>query len=102
MEPTRQATTVETTPEGQIRVHYDYLANGLQMGGEFVSEASAVGWLADCIVKAAAEELFDTEAIMPPDHLQVYIGGGQRYDDINVNVINRRDPDSIYGRLYVL
>lgn len=102
MKPDHQSTTVETTPEGQIRVHYDWQVNGLQMGGEFVFESSASDWLAECLARAADEDLPDTDAVMPPDHFLVYLGGGQRYDDMNVTVSNHRDPASVYGKLYVL
>jgi len=102
MEPDQQSTTVETTTKGQIRVRYNRLTNSQQREDEFVFESSASEWLAECLAKAADDDLPDTEAILPPDHFRIFLGGGHRYDDVNVNVTNLRDPASLYGRPYVL
>ena len=100
----RQSTTVERTPEGQIRVWHEWItSDGLDMSGEFVFEASATDWLTEYLLKAADDDLPQTEeASMPPDLFRVYIGGGHRYDDINVNASNQRDPAAPHGKLYVL
>lgn len=103
MSADRQGTTVERTPEGQVRIHYDWLtASGLQMGGQFVVECAVAGWLADRLSEAAEDRLVQIDGDFPPDHLRVYIAGGHRYDDINVNAINHREPESPYGKLYAL
>ena len=102
MEPEFQSTSVEFTPEGQIRIHYIWRTKGLEMGGEFVFEAAKAEWLANCLIRAANDDLPTTDEVSPPDHLRVYIGGGHRYDDINVNVSNTREAQAPYGRLYVL
>lgn len=53
----QQSTKNETTPEGQIRVRYDCHVHGLQMGGEFVFETSACDWLAECLARAADDDI---------------------------------------------
>ena len=98
-----QSTTVEITPEGPILIHYDWNPNGLKMGGDFVIESANVEWLADQLILAANEDIYREVTVeAPPDHLTVYIGGGQRYDDINVNVHNKREEQAPYGKLFVL
>ncbi len=103
MEPDRQSTSVEKTPEGQIRINYDYFAGGVQMSKwGMVFEASAADWVIERLEKAAKDELPEETLSAPPDHLKVYVAGGQRYDDINVNIHNEREETAVYGRLYVV
>lgn len=97
-----QSTRVEQTPEGQIRITFDRVSPEEQISREFIFEVSAGAWLAEKLLLAADDNLHNTDGSFPPDQFRVTIGGGQRYDDINVNLSNERDPTAPHGKLYTL
>lgn len=94
---------VEKLDQDLVNVSYHRRwQNGLEIGGDFVFGAGCLKWLVAQLELAVEEKISEVEAAFPPDLIKVYIGGGQGYEDININAHNHRDPSAPYGKLYVI
>jgi hypothetical protein len=102
MSAERESASVEGLSNGLIVIHYDrLLPDGLQMGGDFLFDAGALDWVTEKVALAAEDNLpDDAECDKPPDRIKVFLAGGHRYDDVNVNLLNWRDPAAPRGKIY--
>lgn len=100
----KDVATVECAADGLLLIRHERLwSDGDQMGGDFVFEADAAGWLAERIEAAAdSYSVPDVEQAMPPDHFLVFARGGEHGEDPNVHVHNRRDPLAPRGKTYTI
>jgi hypothetical protein len=95
---------VANAGDGLVLIHYEQVwEDGVNLGGDFVCEASAAGWLADRI-EAAADPWGapDVDEIMLPDHFIIFSRGGEHGEDTNVHLHNLREPSAPRGGTYAL
>lgn len=97
-----QETAVEFTPSGQLRVKYTYMHGEVSLGGDLFLEKTSAAWFCDRLRQVADEVIDEDELHAPPDHLKVYTGGGQRYEDINISVLNHRDEGTVLSGLFAM
>ncbi len=99
-----EAEFVASAGDGLLLIHYERVwEDGVKLGGDFVCEASAAGWLAERI-EAAANPCGapDVDQAIPPDHFIIFSRGGEHGEDVNVHTHNRRDPSAPRGGTYTL
>lgn len=77
-------------------------SDGARLGGDFFCEPRATSWLADQLELAADDRVSEVTHDAPPDHLVVFVRGGEHGAPINVHVHNRREPTSSHGKTYTL
>jgi hypothetical protein len=101
---TRETAYATSLAGGLLLIHHDKLwDNGLTMGGDLIAQLTAAPWLADQIQQAADEwSAPDVDRDIPPDHFRIYPRGGEHGEDIDVNLINLRDPAAQRGKTYAL
>ncbi len=95
---------VRSEGDGLLLIRYERFSDdGAKLGGDFVFEAGAAGWLADHI-EAAADPcgIPDLDQVMPPDHFLIFARGGEHGEDTNVHLHNLRDPGAQRGGTYTL
>jgi hypothetical protein len=100
-----ETATVESLTGVLLLIHHNRSwDNDFSMGGDFICEATAAGWLADHIEAATSDswDVRDVDQEMPPDHFLVYTRGGEHGEDINVNIHNHRDPAAPRGQVYAI
>jgi hypothetical protein len=102
-EPIREETTVVGLVDGLLVIKRERVwSDGAVLGGEFMCDPQVAGWLADQLERAADAGLSEVTYDAPPDHLVVFVRGGDRGAPINVHVHNRRDPSASHGRTFTL
>lgn len=77
-------------------------SDGARLGGDFFCEPAVAKWLAEQLELAADERVSEATHDAPPDHLVVFVRGGERGAPINVHVHNRREPTVARGKTYTL
>lgn len=101
---TSEMWSVGSTGDGLLVIRFDQLWDySIKLGGDFVCEMDAAGWLADRLDAAAGPcGAPPVDQLMPPDHFLIFVRGGERGEDLNVNLHNRRDPSAPRGGNYAL
>lgn len=77
-------------------------SDGARLGGDFMFAPQIASWLADQLELAADDKLSRTTHDVAPDHLKVFVRGGERGEPINIHVHNDRDATAPHGRTYTM
>jgi hypothetical protein len=95
--------TVSSTGDGLLLIHHHQLwDDGMELGGDFVCEASALIWLAEVIDLASGEQgAPDLTALIPPDHFTIVCGGSEWEPNVQVH-ITRESLVPEGGKTYTL
>lgn len=102
-EPLREETTVVGLVDGLLLIKRERLwSDGARLGGDFMFDPRSAGWLADQLEFAAEDNLSDATYDSAPDHLLVYVRGGDYGQPININVHNRRETNAAHGKTYTM
>src|SRR5690349_15314896 len=97
-EPIRETTDVVGLVDGLLLVRRERVwANGARLAGDFMCDPQLVGWLADQLEQAADELVSEATHDSPPDHLLLFVRGGDRGTPIGIHVHNRREPAAAHG-----
>ena len=102
-EPIREETKIVGVVDGLLVIRRERVwSDGGVLGGDFMCDPQLAGWLADHLERAAADELPETTYDAPPDHLVVFLRGGEHGAPIKVHVHNRREPSASHGGMFAL
>jgi hypothetical protein len=102
-EPIREVTDVVGLVDGLLLVRRERVwADGGRLAGDFMCDPQVVGWLADQLDLAADDAVSRVACDAPPDHLSVFMGGGDHGEPINISVHNRRELTAAHGKTYTL
>jgi len=102
-EPISERTQIVGLSDGLLVIHRERIwSDGAKLGGDFMCAPGVVPWLADQLERAANEQVSEVAFDYPPDHLVLFVRGGDRGNPINIHVHNRRDTAAPHGRTYTL
>jgi hypothetical protein len=102
-EPISEHTRIVGISDGLLVINRERVwADGAKLGGDFMCEIGVAGWLAEHLDRAANEQVSEIALDAPPDHLLLFVRGGDRGSPINIHVHNRRDSTAIHGRPFTL
>jgi hypothetical protein len=102
-EPIREVTEVVGIVDGLLLVTRERVwANGARLAGDFMCDPQLVGWLADQLERAADELVSEASHDSPPDHILLFVRGGDRGAPIGIHVHNRRELTAAHGKTYTL
>jgi hypothetical protein len=98
-----ETTRLLGTIDGLIVIRRERVwSDGTRLGGELRIEPRNAMWLADRLDLAAKDALSDVEYDATPDHLEVFVRGGERGAPIHVHVLNERDSGSVHSGTFAL
>lgn len=106
-----QATSIHDTTEiagvinGLMMIERQRIwADGAKLGGDFLVASQHAGWLADQLERAADGEISEVALDAAPDHLVVFVRGGEHGGAINIHihVHNRRESSEPDQKTYTL
>ena len=81
----------------------DGFGGPVDMSDDMVFGSNFRAWVTEHFERGAEDDQPDIETDFPPDHLKVFVSGGQRIpDDIYVNLHNHREETAPHGKLYCL
>lgn len=103
-DPVHEVTQVVGLVDGLVLIKRERVwSDGARLGGDFVCQPHVIGWLADQLERAADDAISEVQHDAAPDHLVVFVRGGEHGAPININVHNRREPSApSYGRTVTL
>ena len=102
-QPMREETKVIGVVDGLLLIRRERVwADGTTLGGDFMCEPHVADWLADQLELAADEKVSEITHDSPPDHLVVFLRGGEHGAPINIHVHNDREPSAPHGKTYTL
>lgn len=99
----REETKVVGLVDGLLVIRREQVwRDGARIGGDFVCEPQVAKWLAEQLELAADDRISETKHEAPPDHLLVFVDGGEHGAPINISVLNRREPTAPNGKTHGL
>jgi hypothetical protein len=102
-QPVKEETKVVGVVDGLLVITRQRVwADGATLGGEFMCDPNVGRWLADQLDVAADGQVSEIAYDEPPDHLVVFLRGGEHGAPINVHVHNDREESASHGRTYTL
>ena len=103
IQPMKEGTKVVGVVDGLLLIRRERVwADGAVLGGAFMCEPHVAGWLADQLELAAEEQVSETANDAPPDHVVVFLRGGEHGAPINIHVHNDREASAPHGKTYTL
>lgn len=101
--PVREETRVIGVADGLLLIKRERVwADGAILGGDFICNPQVARWLADQLELAATEQISEVTYDSAPDHLVLFVRGGEHGAPINIHVHNRRESASDDGKTYTL
>lgn len=95
----REETRLVGLVDGALLIKRERVwSNGARIGGDFLCEPQVAHWLAEQLELAADDRISEANRDAPPDHLVVFVAGGEHGAPLNISVLNRREPTVSNGK----